>query len=128
MMTDIKLLKKNIKVLRKLFEERNISEDDIIPVDDRKGYLTDDDMAMFVPKTKTLRDALLARFDVEEARGLPEITRGGRYTGKYRGKYLSIIMDLMAEYFDVEVSVSEDAPLVVETEDFIFYLAPCMRD
>ena len=112
-------------------QEVNTDDDDkqAIKPKDRKGYMTYDNVAMIVPKTKWFRDSLIKVYDVGEST-VPELNyysekdKIEESVSRYSGSYMVFVMNLVKHYEAVTMKVNKDYPLTIETEDFIFVLAP----
>ena len=124
------LTKKNdlIKHFSRLFKTRDeLPKDDLISEKDYIGYMDHTSVVMVIPKKKSFKARMQANFDVTEHKLMDlnySIDKYQGHTCRYSCGYLSIILQLCKNYESVDISLKEDYPLKVETEDFIVILAP----
>ncbi|MFA5406871.1 MAG: hypothetical protein WC307_05960 [Candidatus Nanoarchaeia archaeon] len=114
----------------KLFGEKDTSKEEDIPEAERKIYLDATNVCGLIPKKPWVIKALTNLFDVQEPTSPPPLERmwkanaGEDCTSKYGTEYLKVVLDTCKAYDDVLISTRKDSPLKVETEDFIYILAP----
>ena len=127
-----------VKELNKLFKEREANTDsdrkeELISIEERYGYLDPANICMFVPKKKWVEQLLPLLFEVTKSGnvfndGGPALNwraeKDEACTSKYSCEYLAVILTMTKHYDAVTISTRKDYPLRVETEDFIYCLAP----
>lgn len=129
-MNEIKKQKTILSGLSKLFRELDKDKKEVIPKSKRRGYIDPASVCMIIPKTQEFKRTLLNNFEVEETKipkldyKLDKIETGLEIKSKYATDYLNILLNLNKVYDSVIIKIKPNYPLWVETEDFIFILAP----
>lgn len=128
---DEKLKKDLYKDFKKIFsiDKDKEGEDEII--EPKIGYIDLANVMMVIPKKKSLKQFIVNTFDVNESKR-PEILNyriskeeiGKEISTIYSGDYLKLILEIVKHYDTVRFKMKQDYPLLVETEDFDFILAP----
>ena len=127
--------KQIIGTLNKLFREASTDQEhkaDNIPEDQLRGWTDPANISMIIPKNKYFLDLFRGAFNVDEElfnkTKVPELdyteTGGLPNKCKYPTEYLLIALELLKHYNTATIKMKSDYPLLIETDDFIFILAP----
>ena len=91
-------------------------------------------VSMIIPKTVTVRDVMLSVFDIDrdyffsDKCKVPDLdysdNKGAEIKSKYCCEYVTIFLELCKNSDTVIIKTKPDYPLWIETDDFIFILAP----
>ena len=118
---------KGLKELLKEYDDNNVNT---IPLDERKGYMDNSQIAMIIPKTVEFKELLLSTFDVKESRipvtdyTIQSIETGMELKSNYCITYLNIFYMMSKQYTHCIMKFKIDGILTLEVDDFIFLLAP----
>ena len=112
--------------LKRKFKEFEGEDDKIIPDEKQLGYMDETNVSMFVPKTKRLKKIFENTFDVDPKEVVDTLTSTDSRTAKYGVDYLIFLLELLkkSKCESVKLTLDRDYPLIAETEDFKFILAP----
>jgi len=134
MTTTDKTKKDILDGLKHVFDERKYDivdneEFDLIEPENLKGYMDAMQIAMVIPKRKSLCKYVEELFDVGEPRPAQDLlNQKFESNGKENRVYLSgEVFDLLSclkKSKEVRISVARDAPIRVENKDFIVVVAP----
>ena len=130
---EVKKKKNLIKDFGKLFQALPEGyEDKEISLEDRRIFMSNDNVCGIIPKTTKIKLLLTETFDVGEGKPIPEL----KYTAKdgdeqkctYGSGYLKILIDICREYDSVKLYMKKDYPLTIETNDLLMIIAPRIGD
>jgi hypothetical protein len=126
-----------IKGLNKLFKEV-LPEDRILisEMEDNNGYITDDDVIMFIPKTEQIKQ-IFNRFTnkqfsqkqqipkLDYTHKVDEFFKDRENMSRYSTNRLIHVLNCFNSVFEtVDISLLNTYPVKLECEYFIFILAP----
>lgn len=134
---------KACNVLSKIFSATKLNgynESDKI-TEPNEGLMDCAHAAMIIPKTHTFKASLAAAFVPSDAdpkeywKAAPALSYAPKSlnngetvplesTSRYSSEYLLYVLEICKAYKYVSISVAHNYPMRVETEDFIFMLAP----
>ena len=115
-----------IKTIKKWYKEK--PEVDGRMVEKQEMYLSYDEVFGFIPKKEFVKEILETLFEIGDKKTTFDFDYS--YMGNeeiesiYSGEYFKIIAEICKNYDEVKVKMKRDYPLWVETDDFIFILAP----
>lgn len=116
-------LYKNLGKIFNVKEGENDKEN--IPDEDRGMYLDNSQIMGIVPKKKRVDSYIKDNFEVDAGK---DLQMGYTETAMFPASYMKYILDIIKKQDYVRVSVKKDAPLKIETDDVIMYLAPRIED
>lgn len=125
---------RQVQKFRKLLnlpENRNSKS---IPEEKQKGYLTECNVLMFVPKTEKCKQVFESVFDMELSR-IPELNYFNAEKGecKYRIEYLTLIIAFFKNGEEennhrIVMEMAKDYPITFEGTEFKIILAPIVEN
>lgn len=127
-----------IKALSKLYKEVEPENRLLITeMENYKGYISSDNIFMFVPKTERMKE-IFNRFtdktfkQMQNVPDLKYISSGNittENTSKFNIKTLMLLMECFKNTFEtLKISVMNNYPIKLENDHFIFILAPRIED
>lgn len=124
-------MEKKKKDLLKNFSElfhQKMTQEEIIPDSDLKGYLDLANVMMVIPKTNKVRDLIIYNFDVQEKK-IPSLDYQQTdlnkiNTVKISSVYLKVALELTKHDDVVEISVKNDYPMTLETKYIKIIIGP----
>ena len=93
-----------------------------------KGFMDLANVFMVIPKYEELKTFITENFEVSETDKIPELdyNKENSGTSKYSSEYAKVLFSIAKNTNDnfFKISVAENYPLKVETNEYIFILAP----
>lgn len=114
----------NLKKIGKLFTSN--TELNEIPENERKGYVSNNNTIMIIPKLQEVKNQIIDNFKVTEQEPITlDYENSTGNTGKYSTELLSVLASLhKSKGESVEITMAQDMPIKIETYEFILILAP----
>ena len=138
-----------IKQFNKIWSWKRIEDDDIIPESERVGYRDPANVMMVIPKLKSIKNAIIDNFDVDE-KEVPQLDYMMFFSGhtadkllisarlqgikpgavensvKLSTEFMKVVLNLCTKTQSESIlfRYKKDYPLWAETEELIIILAP----
>lgn len=110
--------------LKKVFKE--YKKEDETEVKEQMGFINDANVCMFIPKKENLKNIFKIAEGFEEYKKVPEVNNTDYQTCGFSTEYLELLLFVLKKCGNerVKLTIAKDYPMVAETKDFKFILAP----
>ena len=96
---------------------------------EEKGFIDETNVCMFIPKKEKFKETLKKAEGFEEYKKIPELVNENYQTCGFSTDYLELLLVALKKSKNdrVKLTIAKDYPMIAETEDFKFILAPNVR-